>query len=158
MKRGDVRMLTCAGCGKRFRWVCKKGSLPKWCSDRCRKRTLYSGVCVDCGGRTYGDRYSAGPIKRCKYCAHAILIQNTKAASRCRRDEIVAMWAEGLSIREIAEELGSKYGSMGSEIGRLRREGEPLPRRHRLSPDGIAAMRENGKRAARHLADERLAT
>lgn len=39
----------------------------KWCSNRCRQRTLYTGTCLDCGSATYsGD---ATPPQRCKHCA-----------------------------------------------------------------------------------------
>lgn len=63
----------------------------KWCSDRCRKRTLYSGECVDCGRRTEGiasglERES----KRCRGCS-------TRHARKVAREgyiESIREWAE----------------------------------------------------------------
>jgi hypothetical protein len=57
----------CWGCGAAI-GPSRGGRRRKWCSDRCRKATLYSGVCVDCGGAT---AYSgtATPSDRCVPCA-----------------------------------------------------------------------------------------
>lgn len=60
-------MSTCKGCdtelppsrGQRER---------KWCSDRCRKRTLYGGSCVDCGAATDGSNGRAKAPERCNPC------------------------------------------------------------------------------------------
>lgn len=61
--------MTCAGCGTRIQPTCAHDHRRKWCSDRCRKRALYSGTCETCGGRTYsGD---AVPPTRCLECANA---------------------------------------------------------------------------------------
>jgi hypothetical protein len=41
----------------------------KWCSDRCRKRTLYAQPCVDCGEPTDGSQgFQAEP--RCLRCTN----------------------------------------------------------------------------------------
>lgn len=43
----------------------------KWCSDSCRKRTLYSGTCVDCGGATDPSNGRANAATRCRNCHNA---------------------------------------------------------------------------------------
>lgn len=55
----------CAGCG---------GPLPtshgrrKWCSERCRRQTLYAGRCVDCGAPTNGSDGPGRAGERCLPC------------------------------------------------------------------------------------------
>lgn len=44
------------------------GRRRKWCSARCRKRTLYGGQCVDCGARTDGSNGRDAAPQRCKGC------------------------------------------------------------------------------------------
>jgi len=65
-----VRLFRCAGCGASFERVQRRGRAPKWCSDRCRKRTLYSIPCVDCGASLNGSdgRGPNAPI-RCVVCS-----------------------------------------------------------------------------------------
>lgn len=59
----------CAGCGVELSPPKKHNHRQKWCSERCRKRTLYSGVCVDCGALTSGDGGRSGAPRRCHACA-----------------------------------------------------------------------------------------
>ena len=60
---------TCHGCGAS---LVKRGNrAPKWCSERCRKQTSYTGTCVDCGGRT-GYSGQVTPYARCNACAGAL--------------------------------------------------------------------------------------
>lgn len=40
----------------------------KWCSGRCRKRTLYGGECVQCGAPTDGGRGPGKAPLRCRAC------------------------------------------------------------------------------------------
>lgn len=64
-----ARELSCQGCGDRFLWVVKRGPVPKWCSERCRK-AQYDKQCSDCGVRVSGSSpgRSSG---RCTKCARA---------------------------------------------------------------------------------------
>ncbi len=45
-------MSTCAGCGTPTRQS-KRGRARRWCSERCRKRACYTGICERCGATTY---------------------------------------------------------------------------------------------------------
>jgi hypothetical protein len=39
----------------------------KWCSERCRKNTLYGGKCEDCSVPTSGGS-GHGPARWCQHC------------------------------------------------------------------------------------------
>lgn len=59
---------TCHGCGKAL--APSRGPVPrKWCSERCRKVTLYSRPCVDCGATINTDGRTTNPRERCNRCA-----------------------------------------------------------------------------------------
>jgi hypothetical protein len=79
---------TCHGCG---------GALPprsrKWCSERCRRLTLYSRRCVDCGAVCNTDGRVAEASERCWPC-HKRLMHESR---RWTRESIVAairLWAD----------------------------------------------------------------
>lgn len=62
-----VVYLPCEGCGTPVQQN-PRGRRTKWCSNRCRKQTLYTGTCVDCGERT-GYSGTSTPSDRCIPCA-----------------------------------------------------------------------------------------
>jgi hypothetical protein len=76
--------MNCAGCGDPLPPQ-KRGRPRKWCSQRCRRDTLYSGACVDCGARTSGNNGRAKAPERCLACRHeferANAIWNREASS-----------------------------------------------------------------------------
>jgi len=57
---------TCAGCGTPLAQPAGGGRRRRWCSERCRKNTLYGHTCVDCGITT---TYAGRPTERCADCA-----------------------------------------------------------------------------------------
>jgi hypothetical protein len=61
---------TCHGCGVELPVPERPGPPRKWCSERCRKQTLYTGTCVDCSGKT-GWSGQVPPHERCNPCAAA---------------------------------------------------------------------------------------
>jgi hypothetical protein len=63
-----VSDLRCHGCGVELT-PRGPGRLPKWCSQRCRKQTLYTGTCRLCGGKT-GWSGQKTPREICAPCAH----------------------------------------------------------------------------------------
>ena len=90
---------TCVGCGREF----EGRGRAKWCSDRCRKQTLYAGVCVDCGAPTNGYNGPDKAAKRCHRCAMRSQAEN----ARWTRDAIVGAireWAERFSRPPTATE------------------------------------------------------
>lgn len=58
----------CEGCGTPFPPYSSRGRRRKWCSGRCRKQTLYSGQCIDCGAPTNGYDGPALASERCVAC------------------------------------------------------------------------------------------
>jgi hypothetical protein len=60
---------TCEGCGEVLPPPKRSsGRQRKWCTDRCRKQTLYSRPCIDCGAALNGSDGHKGAT-RCKPCA-----------------------------------------------------------------------------------------
>lgn len=69
----------CQGCGTPLPSRTGPGRDRKWCSERCRRETLYATACIDCGKR----RYSNGPngtSRRCSTCAR--IVARSMAARR----------------------------------------------------------------------------
>lgn len=63
--------LSCHGCGKQLPPSRGPGRQRKWCTNRCRRQTLYAGSCVDCGAPTNGYNGPGKASKRCVACAAA---------------------------------------------------------------------------------------
>lgn len=62
----------CEGCGEAVE-PSRGGGARKWCSERCRRRSLYGGVCVDCGARTCGGRGPGRASIRCGACVRTTM-------------------------------------------------------------------------------------
>jgi hypothetical protein len=141
-----VTTRTCAGCGREL----EGRGRAKWCSDRCRKRTLYAGVCVDCGAPTSGCNGPGKAPKRCQPCDARLVGDRARAAARPRRELVERLWAEGKSPSEIAEVMDwSSYPSI--HIATLRGRGYDLPYR----PRPLRAEDLSGQRFGRWLVLER---
>lgn len=84
-----------------------------------------NGTCPKCGGVRW--RYSGEICRSCEVAG----LHRAKAA---RQDDIVALWAGGASMPDIARELGTTVESIGVEMVRIRRERgvDALPYRYRL--------------------------
>lgn len=126
----------CHGCGEALPPAKKYAHRRKWCSERCRKQTLYSTACVDCGGRTTGD---GSYHLRCQRC-------NGIATAARQREEwapvkrlIEQMWADGMTATQIGHALG---GSGPINQSSLRSRGYDLP--HRRTPEQIARICADG--------------
>lgn len=62
-------MSACHGCGSDLPPKTWAGRDQKWCSDRCRKITLYSKQCIDCGAACNTDGSVADASVRCRACS-----------------------------------------------------------------------------------------
>lgn len=80
----------------------------------------HQGVCETCGGPTFVDNASG-------FCETCIL-----AGRRLRESLIVEWWAEGHSIKKIAELLGATPGSVGVQIVNMRAAGFDIPYRYNV--------------------------
>lgn len=98
----------------------------KWCSDRCRKQTMYGQPCVDCGRLTNG---SDGKRKkpRCVPCASlAVIARGTRSdmvRHAVREARIREMWADGATMKAIAAALDTTPTSISTDIHRMRVRG-----------------------------------
>lgn len=112
-------MSTCQGCGAEL--LPSGGNRPrKWCSERCRRRTLYAGTCIDCGGPTDGSNGRARAPERCAGCiAHL----NDERDAR-----ILEAWERGATGEHIAATEGLTYPQVRGVIEhRRRRHGVAIP-------------------------------
>jgi hypothetical protein len=87
--------MRCAGCGEPLPPQ-TIGRPRKWCSQRCRRATLYGGACVDCGARTSGNNGRAKAPERCGACR----LEFQRANAIWNRERVIT------SIREFAETYG----------------------------------------------------
>jgi transposase len=83
-----------------------------------------------------------------------VLIDSTVAASHALCEEVVALWASGISVREMAATIGWKTNSLNAAIVKWRRQGWDLPYRNQRSNAGRLRQRQAGREAARHLHPE----
>jgi len=146
---GRLQVLECAGCEQVFTWRTKSCRRPIWCSDKCRKRTLYSGTCVDCGGRTDGVASGKTPVERCRDCSNRRQGDRSRQVGIALLGELEALYAEGRPIAEIAQILEFTTGGLNAYIVRHRAKGANLPYRRNNSSAAIAAWRRGRKQAAR---------
>jgi hypothetical protein len=116
--------VTCAGCGEPFP-VTKRLALnrAKWCSERCRKRQ-YRKPCASCGNLCGG----ADKSTYCADCGSRIAGEMAADRARIYRETIEAMWAEGMTMREINDAVG--HTKINFSTARAR--GWNLPHRHRV--------------------------
>lgn len=78
-------MSTCEGCGVEIPQRRGRGRSRKWCTDKCRKVTLYAGTCIDCGRQTNGYN---GPGTASDHCMDCIRWPDEAILDAIRR------WAE----------------------------------------------------------------
>jgi hypothetical protein len=60
----------CMGCGEQLPVKARPSRARKFCSQTCRKRTLYGGICASCGAPTHGDGL-VSVARHCLRCARA---------------------------------------------------------------------------------------
>jgi DNA-binding NarL/FixJ family response regulator len=63
---------------------------------------------------------------RCRECWH----RDRREARQSRRERIAEMWADGMTVRQIAAALDSTTNSIGAEMVTMRQEGWDLPYRY----------------------------
>lgn len=84
-------LLTCEVCGGEFQRG-KAGVVPRFCSDKCRKRS-YGGTCVECGAATNGHDGIGQAPDHCSPCAN-------KARRIWTRETVIA------AIQDFAKRYG----------------------------------------------------
>ena len=140
-------MNTCAGCGTAIEQP-KRGRRRKWCSARCRKRTVYGGTCKLCGAVTNGYDGPGTAAEVCRDCRDG---RNAE-----RNAEIIERWNEGEPEWYIAEEMGLRPAQVKGAVEVARRQGAEValhrkrnrddwPEIERLYREGLT-LREIGER------------
>ena len=120
----------CKGCGAPIEQPKGRGRPRIWCSDRCRKETLYAGTCEQCGATTSGDGGKRRAPKSCIRC--------TRNRNQERNAEIFRLNEEGAPHWYIAEQMGCSRAQVSRTLDYYRREkGKPIAM-HRLGGDADA--------------------
>lgn len=88
--------------------------------------------CPLCGEATGSFLWSSDAPEACETC------RRTAIEERWR--QIEAWWADGLTMRQIAEELDWTMNHVRAEFGRMRNAGRDLP--NRRTPEQCARIRE----------------
>lgn len=102
-----------------------------------RKDPSYLKPCPECGKPTSAFVWAVNEPAKCWGC-----IQGEKETRWVRIEE---MWAEGRTMRQIAEQLGVSMDWIKADFGKMRKAGRNLP--HRRTPEQCARIR-NGRWAA----------
>jgi hypothetical protein len=90
------------------------------------ERENYRGECASCGGDTSRPAYD-----RCVRCERERVRQQRVE----RAERIADLWAQGMTIKQIAPEVGMTPGSLNIEMTRIRQDGlVDLPLRRRERP------------------------
>lgn len=120
-------MSACRGCGAELPPNKAPGRERVWCSNRCRKTTLYGGTCIECGAPTAGS--SGGLSKtpeRCVPCANARNIEARRLWDRDSVLDAIRRWADQhgqppaamdwnprLAIANGRDDIAARYESTG---------------------------------------------
>lgn len=118
MKGGVLLKLICDGCGESFAYVNRPGRNPRWCSERCRKRTLYGGKCEICGAITNGYDGPGTASDRCS--AHNRPAEDHHAKAEVRTREMLALRNKGMLNAEIAARMGVSRFAVNAALSRSR--------------------------------------
>jgi len=126
-----VKERTCLGCGADLTGT--HGNR-KWCSEHCRRTTLYGGTCEKCGARTDGSNGRAKVPKICLRC------HRQRHAER--NSLIEEMWDACEPVWHIAEKLGMTERSVYAWIENARRvQGRDIPHRALPRANGMQEWR-----------------
>jgi len=117
----------CAGCGVKLPPPSPKANRGrKWCSDQCRKKTLYSPPCIDCGTPTNGTTPSKHK-GRCKACGQRHVAEVARAKSEPIDQAVLELRRQGYLNWAIEDKLGLPYNAAASRLCRMRRRGVEVP-------------------------------
>lgn len=131
-------MTTCTGCNEPLPPNKAPGPPRKWCSERCRRRTMYTTPCKTCGAAVYDG--SAKPPDECGDCKY-------RRTYRERNERIFKAWNEGEPAWYIGEREGMTETQVGSLINHHRGLGRNLVlhrKRNRQDWGRVKALYDQG--------------
>lgn len=106
----------CDGCGEPLPANLAPGPARRWCSERCRKTTLYSGTCVICGDPTNASQGRAQTDCLCRRC----YVTTTRAHTRSRLLLEAERWRALTSRWPLANDW-NRYANRGEHRALLER-------------------------------------
>lgn len=122
----------------------KGGPARKWCSEQCRKVTMYGADCESCGKRHYSGgrgRHAAPLCGECSLPLAAAKGRDTQvAAAMPRYERIAEMYRAGVSWPEMIEREGVSANHFSMLMFRTRQLFD-LP--HRYSEERVKKSVEN---------------
>lgn len=130
-----ARAVVCGECGESF--VTGRAS-EKYCSSRCQRRHAARSVCA-CGAPKHRN------AKKCHGCQRTSFAD----ARHERYGRLVELWARGLSMEQVADELGTTKNALGGEMVRARAAGYDLPRRRAAKPS-VPVTKDQCRRQFQH--------
>ena len=131
-------MKSCERCGEEFPVIDGRYKRKRFCSENCRKRFCderHRGVCEDCGMPTASRSGWPSERRSNRWCSPCYRQRELKRTAQ-RGHQIEEWWAEGRSLREIADRLGWSKGQLSVQMDRLRAKGFDLPYRRRGVKNG----------------------
>lgn len=157
---------SCDGCGEPLPPNRAPGPARRWCSERCRRTTLYGGTCAICGDATYGTQRQVRADALCRRCwqtakrAHTrtrLLFEAERWRALTSRWPLASDWnrhANSGELRELLERyhqltgpwphpatVGATFGSWARFHAALGHEPQPGGRGTRKG-ERIAEMRD----------------
>lgn len=135
-------MAPCVGCGATLppRRVARPR---KWCSDRCRKLTLYARPCLDCGKRINTDGSVTNAAERCINCNAA----HQRRTSRTWIIESINEWVDLFGVPPTASDWEPRMPTAPAwRRERYEATGRPWPSVH-VAQDNFGSW-SNALRAA----------
>jgi hypothetical protein len=94
----------------------------EWCSEKCRKDTLYGGKCEGCGARTNGNNGPGTAARRCvpctsdanrKWTRDRILTKIHEWAERYGQPPVASDWNPALAPASTAKTVRARYEGGG---------------------------------------------
>lgn len=132
--------------GLKFREIAERmgvaiSTVDSWLNDpggtrlKARQAT-YAGRCVDCGAVTDGHAGPGKASQRCMGCNGRQAAIRERRRWLTHRVQIEAMWADGYTMRQIADEMGMNYEK--AMLSKLRARGYDMP--YRRTPEQVARI------------------
>jgi hypothetical protein len=117
--------MRCAGCDNEVPPNKGPGRRRKWCSERCRKITLYSRRCLDCGAVCNTGGRVAEPAVRCLVCHNAY--ERTVERRQARKYATEKKWTDAEMLAALrAHAVNGVISSKAYERAR-KQASEPMP-------------------------------
>lgn len=107
----------CQGCGTDLPPKTRPGRDRKWCSDRCRKLTLYARPCLDCGTPVNVDGRVANAAVRCNPCDGLSRVRWTRETVVAAIERWGALYGVSPSANEWNATLAREAGDTRYESG-----------------------------------------